>query len=236
VKPLANECIPRAIAKQVKRLVTDYLQQRDLSRHFPSLPDRIERFIALLSLWGGRMNLTGKPDDPSRLTLHVIDSLMPILFSHHPESPLHAEFGQGREALDLGSGAGFPGLVLAAASSASFTLTESRRKRASFLSLAAAEMQLKNVKIDTRRVTTGHFNAQFDVVTSRAFAAAPMFHGLAASVLKPGGLAILYANPGQALDMAEAVRQGLEPMEPLAYSIPNGSRETSRILALWRKC
>ena len=73
---------------------------------------------------------------------------MPVVLAMDESGTLSGEFAQGRRALDLGSGAGFPGLVLAAASSADFTLVESRRKRASFLQVAVGEMDLKNVTIE----------------------------------------------------------------------------------------
>ena len=53
--------------------------------------------------------------------------------------------------LDIGSGAGFPGLVIAAAINASVTLVEARRKRATFLTEAVIEMGLKNVRVECAR-------------------------------------------------------------------------------------
>ena len=87
------------------------------------------------------MNLTAHPEDPEEIAFHVIDSVMPVVLASL-NGPLHGTFDKGSTVLDLGSGAGFPGLVLAAASPANFTLIESRRKRASFLQVARAEMRL----------------------------------------------------------------------------------------------
>jgi 16S rRNA G527 N7-methylase RsmG len=77
----------------------------------------------------------------------------------HAESPeipaaraaLADAFVAGTRVLDLGSGAGFPALILAAACDADFLLMEARRKRASFLRLIAAEMGLANVQVDSAR-------------------------------------------------------------------------------------
>jgi 16S rRNA G527 N7-methylase RsmG len=60
-------------------------------------------------------------------------------------------FVAGSRVLDLGSGAGFPALILAAACDADFLLMEARRKRASFLRVTAAEMGLSNVQVDSAR-------------------------------------------------------------------------------------
>jgi 16S rRNA G527 N7-methylase RsmG len=60
-------------------------------------------------------------------------------------------FVSGSRVLDLGSGAGFPALILAAACDADFLLMEARRKRASFLRVTAAEMGLSNVQVDSAR-------------------------------------------------------------------------------------
>jgi 16S rRNA G527 N7-methylase RsmG len=77
----------------------------------------------------------------------------------HAESPemlaaradLTKAFAAGSRVLDLGSGAGFPALILAAACDADFLLMEARRKRASFLRVTAAEMGLANVQVDSAR-------------------------------------------------------------------------------------
>ena len=104
----------------------------------------------MIALWGPQVNLTAEPRDPRELAFHIIDSLSPVAFAE-TEELLHHAFGAHNEVLDLGSGAGFPGLVLASVSAANFTLVESRRKRASFLAVAASEMSLKNVVIEAKR-------------------------------------------------------------------------------------
>ena len=129
--------------------------------------------------------------------------------------------------LDLGSGAGFPGLVLAAASPAHFTLVESRRKRASFLTVAVAEMGLKNVAIEGRRAEDIGLAEQYDLVTARAFGATADFFALAARALKPGGLAMLYANPSQ--------RLSLDDHQLIEYSVARRGEKIDRILAIWRR-
>ena len=106
--------------------------------------ERIEKMAATLALWGAHTNLTAEASEPAEIAFHVIDSLAPIAFASGADrEALEAALAEGASALDLGSGAGFPGLVLAAAFEARFTLGESRRKRASYLQVAAHEMDLE---------------------------------------------------------------------------------------------
>ena len=197
---------------------------------------RIERFAAALALWGDRTNLTAAPDDSTELAFHIIDSLAPLIVAGRPEGAiLRGRFGNGQRVLDLGSGAGFPGLILAAATDAHFTLLEARRKRASFLTIVAAEMGLANVEVDARRRDPEQLRPAFVVVTGRAFAHPAIFHPAAGAALEPGGLAILYANPEQELESRAAAESGLVEVGPIAYAIPRAKRKVERILAVWRK-
>jgi 16S rRNA (guanine527-N7)-methyltransferase len=246
----------QAVAARARSLVAGYLETVPLLPAEPHFLDRIERLTVLIALWGARTNLTAKPEDPDEIAFHIIDSLAPILMSAN-EDHLRDAFASGRRVLDLGSGAGFPGLVLAAASPAHFTLAEARRKRASFLTIAAEDMGLKNVAVDPsslprqstperlsltgrgrRAPRVGRGSASlddFDVVTARAFAAPAVFHQIAAPALLPGGLAILFANPSQDLALLDADKNGLHRLRPIAYTIPRGSRSVGRILGLWQR-
>lgn len=185
----------------------------------PRFPERIEILARDIALWGTKMNLTAHPEDPEEVAFHVIDSVMPVVL-------LPSEFARGRNILDLGSGAGFPGLVLAAATSASFTLVESRRKRASFLKVAMAEMGLHNVVIEDRRAEQIALEAQYDLVTARAFGDAADFFDLAPRALKPGGLAMLYASPSQRLVGA---------IQRVEYNVNHRGEPVNRILGLQRR-
>src|SRR5437899_4795677 len=75
----------------------------------------------------------------------------------------------------------------------------------------------------------------FDAVTAKAFAAAPVFHSVAASALKLGGTAILYANPGQDLALGLAEKDGLYEFRKIAYAVPRNRNLVQRILGLWRR-
>ena len=237
----------QARAAKVRLVVADFLDAAHLGSCFVPFLDRIELFASMICLWGSRMNLTAEPDDPDQIAFHIIDSLTPLVISDREEL-LRPVFRAVSQILDLGSGAGFPGLVLAAASPAKFTLVESRRKRASFLSVAAAEMNLKNVTVILRQIVPDATNTRrypsndpadtdrrFDVVTARSYARPPAFYSAAASALRLGGIAILYANPGQNLVLDDARTKGLSEFRSVLYAVPRGRREAKRILGLWRR-
>ncbi|WP_457606901.1 16S rRNA (guanine(527)-N(7))-methyltransferase RsmG [Nitratifractor sp.] len=117
---------------------------------------KLGRFAELLWEWNATHNLTGD-DRLEAIVENFVDSLVPTTFVEEPVS-----------LLDVGTGAGFPGLILAAAwPEVPVTLCEPRNKRAAFLRLAALELGLGNVVVERKRVEelkTG----PYDLISSRA--------------------------------------------------------------------
>lgn len=231
---------PETIAREVRATVSDSVVKLVPLR--PGFLDRIERLTAALATWGARMNLTAEPQEPSEIAFHIVDSLAPLILASRDDGAFLIDtFSAGKRALDLGSGAGFPGLVLAAASEAHFTLAESRRKRASFLTVTVSEMGLQNVTIEAAHVRESRvepvypIEPVFDVVTVRAFGDPASVYRLAAAALRPGGIAILYANPSQRLQLEEAGASGLGEYRRLVYEVERGDSIVNRILAVWRR-
>lgn len=239
-KPTRASRDPETIAREVRARVGDFT---DTFGPFPSQPrflDRIERLAAALAMWGARMNLTAEPEEPSEIAFHIVDSLAPLILASRDDGAfLSGTFSAGKRALDLGSGAGFPGLVLAAASEAHFTLAESRRKRASFLTVTASEMGLHNVTVEAAHMNASQvepvFEPAFDVVTARAFGDPASVYRLSTAGLKPGAFAILYANPSQRLRLEETGARGLCECRRLAYEVERRDSIVNRILAVWRR-
>jgi 16S rRNA (guanine527-N7)-methyltransferase len=217
---------PEQIGSEVVRRLLEAFLRATPNRLPPDFPERIEKLATGIALWGARSNLTAHPEAPEEIAFHVIDCLMPVMLADDAGSPLKGQFAEGRRILDLGSGAGFPGLVLAAASRANFTLVESRRKRASFLQFAAAEMGLANVVVEMQRAETIAFAEPYDLVTARAFGDPAQFFYLADQMLKPGGLAMLYANP--------SLPQRLE-ITRIPYQVSRRGERVDRILALRKR-
>jgi 16S rRNA G527 N7-methylase RsmG len=170
-----GETAPIEIARAARAIVAETVATAGFEPP-TGLLDRIETFAAALALWGARLNLTAAPDNPGEIAFHIIDSLAPLILAIRDEVPpptaragstdalvakstvmptaragLADAFVSGSRVLDLGSGAGFPALILAAACDADFLLMEARRKRASFLRVTAAEMGLSNVQVDSAR-------------------------------------------------------------------------------------
>ncbi len=103
----------------------------------------LTRYGLLVEEWAGRLSIVSKGDRGEIFTRHVLDSLNPVsLFANPP-----------RTALDVGSGAGFPGIPLAIVwPTTRWFLVESREKKAGFLEKAVRELGLGNVKVVCARV------------------------------------------------------------------------------------
>lgn len=210
--------------------------------------DRIKKMAATLALWGAHTNLTADPTNPAEIAFHVVDSLAPITYAASPNrETLEAVLADGQSVFDLGSGAGFPGLVLAAAFEARFTLAEARRKRASYLQVAAYEMGLENVAIEYRRAGQGsksNLSKPYDLATVRAVGVSIELHEIAAAVLRPGGIFLLYASADQILDVLADATPGA-PIDDFhtrfseraewTYRLPHGERVVTRTAVLFRK-
>ena len=184
----------------------------------------MQTLAELLALWGARTNLTASPSDPAETSFHILDSLTPVLIAARPDRTaipemLGEKLAKGRRVLDLGSGAGFPGLVLAAASDARFTLSESRRKRASFLAAAVAEMGLDNAVVESARAEVEGIARDYDAMTARAIGNWASLWRIAAASIRPGGIVILYLARDQPLDIDLARASGFASCRRVQYEV-----------------
>jgi len=118
--------------------------------------EKLEAFTLLLNEWNQIHNLTGARNMPA-IYDNIIDSLYPLTFISIPKA-----------LLDVGTGAGFPGLVLAIAlPETEVVLVEPLKKRVSFLKYAAIDLELKNVKVEGKRVENV-VHPPFSMISSRA--------------------------------------------------------------------
>jgi len=116
----------------------------------------LERFASLLHEWNKIHNLTGAKTIEA-IYLNIIDSLYPLNFIKTPKT-----------LLDVGTGAGFPGLVLAIAlPKTKVVLAEALKKRISFLKYAKIDLGLKNLEVQGKRVENIEYEA-FELISSRA--------------------------------------------------------------------
>ena len=117
---------------------------------------KLENFASLLHEWNQIHNLTGAKSVDA-IYVNIIDSLYPLTFISQPKS-----------LLDVGTGAGFPGLILAIAyPETEVVLAEPLRKRVSFLKYAIIDLVLPNVKVEAKRVEFVEHDT-FELITSRA--------------------------------------------------------------------
>lgn len=129
----------------------------------PQQQDQLLNYLSLLGKWNKVYNLTAVRDPEEMLTHHLLDSLAVI-------APLrrHTE-GRAIELLDVGSGGGLPGVVVAiCCPEVNVTCVDAVAKKAAFIQQSAGALALPNLRGVHARVES--ITQQFDVVTSRAFA------------------------------------------------------------------
>ncbi len=141
--------------------------------------EALDAYVALLLRWNRTLNLVARPDEKSIWQRHIADSLQLARWMvPRPE-----------RATDLGSGAGFPGLVLAIATQVPFDLIEADRRKAAFLREAArasgAPVHVHAIRIEAANLPPA------PLVTARAVAPLAKLLALAAPLLAPGGACLL---------------------------------------------
>lgn len=142
----------------------------------PQLATQAAAYLALLRKWNKTYNLTAVRDPLQQVGLHILDSLAVL------------PWVRGPRLLDIGTGAGLPGLLLALARpNWECVLLDSNAKKTRFLVQASAELQLHNVRVISRRVEDYPATADFDTVISRAYTELPRFYRQACPLARPGG-------------------------------------------------
>ena len=154
--------------------------------------DRLEIFAALLLRWNARINLVSRADAPHLWSRHINDSLQ--LTALVPE-------GIDR-AIDLGSGAGFPGLVLAIATGISFELIESDARKAAFLR-EAARLTEAPATVHVTRIEAASV-APAKLITARALAPLPDLLRLAVPLLAESGVCLFPKGESVEQEIADA--------------------------------
>lgn len=155
--------------------------------------DALLAYVELLGRWNDTYNLTAIRDPIEVVTHHLLDCLAVVL-------PLRRELAgaTGRRLLDVGSGAGLPGLVIAIAEpDMEVVCVDSVGKKASFIAQAAGTLRASNVQAVHARVETLALPA-FDVIASRAFASLGAFVSATGTLQRADGfwMAMKGRHPG----------------------------------------
>ncbi|WP_372524188.1 16S rRNA (guanine(527)-N(7))-methyltransferase RsmG [Sulfuricaulis sp.] len=161
-------------------------------------------FLELLEKWNRAYNLTAVRDPEQMVPRHLLDSLTVLPYL------------QGPRVLDIGTGAGLPGIPLALARpDIEFTLLDSNAKKTRFATQALHELGLKNVSVVQERVEKFHPETKFDTLIARAFASIPDMLAASRHLCAPRGRFL--------------VMKGVFPQEELA-AVTDGYR--SEVTAL----
>src|SRR5438034_1410095 len=147
----------------------------------PEQRDRLLAYLQLLLRWNATYNLTAVRDADAMRTQHLADCLavVPALRRHVGD--------RAARLLDVGSGGGLPGVVLAVLMpSLDVTCVDTVGKKAAFVRQVAAELRLPNLHAEHARVE--RMAGRFDLITARAFATLADFVALARERLTAGGV------------------------------------------------
>jgi 16S rRNA (guanine527-N7)-methyltransferase len=143
----------------------------------PAQQDKLMNYLALMFKWNAVYNLTSLRDPMQMVTHHLLDSLAAV-----------PAFAGAQNILDVGSGGGLPGIVLAIVRpDMKVSMIDTVHKKTAFLTQVKAELGLANVTVYTARVEQLQVSDKFDVITSRAFADLSDFVNWSSHLLADGG-------------------------------------------------
>lgn len=189
----------------------------------------LEAHLSELEIWAPRLNLVAAGTRKEWLRRHFLDSL-------RSAGPLVEECGGSIGSLmDVGSGAGFPGIPLAALLRPERTLlVEPRQRRAHFLRAVARRCPQPNMEILNERLEDLSITLPQTVVVSRAtFSDLSMLLATCLSRIGNGSLVMALCSPEAPWPESEELRSGYETLNALAYKLPETDRQHE--VRLWRR-
>ncbi|WP_106476801.1 16S rRNA (guanine(527)-N(7))-methyltransferase RsmG [Phytohalomonas tamaricis] len=181
---------------------------------------RLLDFLALLHKWNRAYNLTAVRDPETMVSRHLLDSLSIMPWVHGPR------------VLDVGAGAGLPGLVLAIVMpELDITLLDSNGKKVRFQRQATFELGLKNVTPFQARVEAFEDPQGFDQILSRAFSSLDTFVSTSRALIKPQGEWLAMKGRLEGADVA--MPQQAHLVDTIVLNVPNepGQRHLLRLVA-----
>jgi 16S rRNA (guanine527-N7)-methyltransferase len=143
----------------------------------PAQQNQLMDYLGLMFKWNAVYNLTSLRDPMQMVTHHLLDSLAAV-----------PAFAFATNVLDVGSGGGLPGIVLAIVRpDVKISMIDTVHKKTAFLTQVKAQLNLTNVTVYTMRVEQLQVSDRFDVITSRAFADLSDFVNWSSHLLADGG-------------------------------------------------
>lgn len=186
-----------------------------------SAPEQLARYLELLDKWNRVYNLTAIRDAERMVTHHVLDAL--AVLPHLPQTPT-------LRLLDVGSGAGVPGIPLALARPQwRVTLLDSNHKKGAFMQQALAELGTSNAEVRICRIEDFSPAQPFDVVISRAFSDLATFADAAARVVARDGRLVAMKGVFPHEELRE-VPQTMRVVDTRAIAVPGVSAERHLVM------
>ncbi len=179
-----------------KDRIAEKLERNGISSN-RELPEKLLIYLKLLQEWNERMDLTAVEGEEELLDRHFIDSLLVLKTDLLPESG---------SLIDVGTGAGFPGMVLAMARpDLRVTLLDARQKRMTFLEAVARETGRTDIVLLHGRAEDcarqPELRERFDLAAARAVAPLNVLCELLLPYVRPGGRAICWKGPALGEEM-----------------------------------
>ena len=186
-------------------------------------------YLSLLALWGARLNLTAIRKDELVIRLHFLDSLSVV-----------SMLSSAGSLIDIGSGAGFPGIpIKLALPDKAVYLVEPRRKRANFLRHVARELELSGLYVIESRIENllGEGLPAITETVTRGFSDIGGFLRISGELLTPGGISVLMQGP-KGTTLLDGIRShlpsfGLSAEQVVSFELPLG--RDRRTLLTFRK-
>lgn len=169
--------------------------------HDAELPGKLLKYHEMLMDWNTRMDLTAVTDEAEMIDKHYVDSLSALA--------VPGLIPKTGTLIDVGTGAGFPGLPLAlACPELRVTLMDAQQKRLNFLQAVIDALQVRNVTLVHARAEDGaqfpQYREKFDVAVARAVASLAVLSEYLLPYVRVGGKAVCWKGPA----LQEEMQQG----------------------------
>ncbi len=181
----------------------------------------LKTYREILVDWNQKMNLTGIEEEKEVFIKHFLDSISAVSNGYIKD---------GISLIDVGTGAGFPGLPLKIClQNIKLTLLDSLNKRINFLQEVSNTVNLKDVEFIHGRAEdfgkNSDYREQYDVATARAVAGLPILMEFCVPFVKVGGYFVCLKGPNANLELEESKMAmdilGLEFVEKIDIELPN---------------